>query len=178
MTLDQQISILEKEQSQKEQYLLQREKIVTHIANQEKDLLQHTEQLQEKQTKSIQLQTELEQKDVSKLLDLEAINRKLSQSFYSLEDLINDYQKIKINIKQLQEEEKMINNLYQIFSKELLLIVLEDNLPVLSEVINNFLSQVVDYQINFFLSKSITDKLELEAHIYDDKGERDVKSLS
>jgi len=57
-------------------------------------------------------------------------------------------------------------------------VVLEDSLPTLSEIINSFLSQIVDYQINFFLSKSASDKLELEAKIYDEKWERDVKSLS
>jgi DNA repair exonuclease SbcCD ATPase subunit len=40
------------------------------------------------------------------------------------------------------------------------------------------LAQVVDYQISFWLVKSWSDKLELEAKIYDEKWDRDVKSLS
>ncbi|NOZ44306.1 MAG: hypothetical protein GXP45_04150 [bacterium] len=79
----------------------------------------------------------------------------------------------------LQEKEKKINQLYQIFSKDLLLLALEDSLPTLNDIINSFLAQVVSYQIHFFLErKNNNEKMELQAQIYDEKGERDVKSLS
>jgi DNA repair exonuclease SbcCD ATPase subunit len=71
-----------------------------------------------------------------------------------------------------------LNELYNIFAKELLLMVLQDSLPVLNDIINNYLTQVVDYQIKFALEKTSSDKLELAATIIDEKGEREIKSLS
>jgi hypothetical protein len=44
-------------------------------------------------------------------------------------------------------------------------------------VINSYLSSVADYQISIKL-KEDSEKLELETKIIDDKGEREVKSLS
>ena len=64
-------------------------------------------------------------------------------------------------------EEKQLNQLYQILSKELALIIWQDHLPTLNDIINNFLTQVVDYQISLNLTKTSTDKIELEANIID-----------
>ncbi|MEI7562590.1 MAG: hypothetical protein WCJ39_02500 [bacterium] len=72
----------------------------------------------------------------------------------------------------------MLGELYNIFAKELLLLVLQDSLPVLNEIINNYLTQVVDYQIKFTLEKTASERLELEASIIDERGEREIKSLS
>jgi hypothetical protein len=58
------------------------------------------------------------------------------------------------------------------------LLVLQDSLPVLNDIINNYLTQVVDYQIKLELIKTASDKLELEATITDEKGTREIKSLS
>jgi DNA repair exonuclease SbcCD ATPase subunit len=63
-------------------------------------------------------------------------------------------------------------------SKELALLILQDHLPILNDIINTFLSQVVDYQINLNLVKTSSDRIELEANIIDTKGEREIKSLS
>ena len=58
-----------------------------------------------------------------------------------------------------------------------MLFVLGEYLPVLTEIINSYLSSVTDYQITIQLKES-GEKLELETKIVDDRGERDVKSLS
>ena len=93
----------------------------------------------------------------------------MKEIYRDIDSLVNDYKKLQVEVKKLQEDEKILNDLYNIFSKELLLIVLQDHLPVLNDIINNYLAQVVDYQINFDLNKSSSDKLELEAKIFDDK---------
>jgi DNA repair exonuclease SbcCD ATPase subunit len=111
-------------------------------------------------------------------LELEKVNTKMKESLRDITSLVYEFKDVQIQIKQLQQEEEVVNNLYTIFSKELLLLVLQDHLPVLSDIVNSYLAQVVEYQINFSLHKSSTDKLELLAQIFDDKGERDVKSLS
>ena len=70
-----------------------------------------------------------------------------------------------------------MNVLYSVLSKELLLFILESYLPVLTEIINTYLAQVVDYEISIKLKEN-TDKLELETKVLDSKGEREIKSLS
>jgi len=99
------------------------------------------------------------------------------QTITNLEQLITDATETKHKIKDLQQQEKLLGNLYTILSKELLFLALDEYLPILSEIINSFLIQVVDYQISMKITET-TEKLELEAKIYDEKGEREVKSLS
>ena len=70
-----------------------------------------------------------------------------------------------------------MKSIYQKENKDLLLFVLGEYLPVLTEIINSYLSSVTDYQITIQLNES-KEKLELETKIIDDRGERDVKSLS
>jgi len=93
----------------------------------------------------------------------------MKESYRDINSLVHEFKDVQIQVKQLQQEEEVVNNLYNIFSKELLLLVLQDHLPVLNEIINSYLDQVVEYQINFSLHKSTTDKLELLAQIFDEK---------
>jgi len=67
--------------------------------------------------------------------------------------------------------------LYTVLNRDLLLFVLSEYLPILSEIINSYLSTVVSYILNIRL-KEECEKLELETKILDEKGEREVKSLS
>jgi hypothetical protein len=94
-----------------------------------------------------------------------------------LKALVEDYTKMQVNLKELLEEEKRLNVLYNILNKELLLFVLGSYLPVLTEIINSYLAMVVDYQISIKLKEN-SEKLELETKVVDEKGEREVKSLS
>ncbi|NCO97714.1 hypothetical protein GW864_00825 [bacterium] len=102
-------------------------------------------------------------------MELEKLNTKMKESYRDIDSLVHEFKDVQIQVKQLQQEEEVVNNLYNIFSKELLLLVLQDHLPVLSDIINSYLAQVVEYQISFSLHKSTTDKLELLAQIFDDK---------
>ena len=99
------------------------------------------------------------------------------QTLSGLEQLVQDAMSTKNLVKDLQQQEKLLGNLYIVLSKELLLFALDEYLPVLSEIINSFLTQVVEYQIDMKIVET-TEKLELEAKIFDEKGEREVKSLS
>ena len=67
--------------------------------------------------------------------------------------------------------------MYTVLNRDLLLFVLSEYLPILSEIINSYLSTVVSYILNIHL-KEESEKLELETKILDEKGEREVKSLS
>jgi hypothetical protein len=101
----------------------------------------------------------------------------MKQYYHDIDMLVNEFKEHQLERKKLEEQETILGNLYTIFSKELLLLVLQDHLPVLNDIINNYLSQIVDYQISLQL-RNEADKVELEAKIIDAKGERDTKSLS
>ena len=101
----------------------------------------------------------------------------MDRSFHEIESLINDFKENSIEINKLKQDEIMVKNLHQIFSKELLLFVLEWYLPILTEIINALLAQVVDYTIDIKL-KQKGENLEMDVKIYDEKWERDIKSLS
>lgn len=66
-------------------------------------------------------------------------------------ELLDEYTQQKLRLKSLQEQEKMSNELFTIFSKELLLVVLQEFLPNLEEVMNAHLAQVVDWEVKFVL---------------------------
>ncbi len=110
--------------------------------------------------------------------ETEKINNQCIIIQRDIENMIQEFKVLQREIEILKKQEKQIGNLYNIFSKELLLIVLQDHLPILNDIINNYLSQIVDYQIALKLNKTSSDKLELEANIIDQQGEREIKSLS
>ena len=103
--------------------------------------------------------------------------KEISQYILQLEQLIQDNVSNQNLSKQLQEDEKKLTRLYSILSKEIVLYALDDYLPILSSIINNYLSQCVDYTIQMQIVEN-NDKLELEAKVLDSKWEREVKSLS
>lgn len=94
--------------------------------------------------------------------------------------LLQEFKENQILIKQLKEKEKVLSDLYLVFSKELLLIVVQSNLPQIQDLMNMYLSQVVDYQLIMEIDKksTSTESLELFVTIRDHLGERKVESLS
>lgn len=97
-----------------------------------------------------------------------------------LAQIISDYKASQLEIKQLKEDEKVLTDLYQIFARELLLIVVQKNLPLLQDLMNSYLSQVVDYQLQMEIDKksATNDNIELFVTVIDERGPREVKSLS
>ena len=103
--------------------------------------------------------------------------KQCSQYVMQIEQLIDDNVNNKNMYNKLVEDEKKLGRLHSILSKEIVLFALGDYLPILSDIINEYLSQCVDYRINMSIVEN-NDKLELNASIIDDKWEREVKSLS
>ncbi|MBP6086469.1 hypothetical protein KA478_04825 [Patescibacteria group bacterium] len=103
---------------------------------------------------------------------------KIQQYIDRINDLVAQHKDEQWAIKKLEEREKLLTDLYRIFSKEIMIKVLEDALPFFAEYINNLLAKMVDFTIHFLPKKTATDKLELEISIRDGHGERPAKSLS
>lgn len=97
-----------------------------------------------------------------------------------LKELLEEYTTTMLEVKKLQHKEKMLGDLYTIFSKELLLMVIQSNLPKIQDLMNAYLAQTVDYQLTMEIDKKSarTDNLELFVHISDQHGTRKVESLS
>jgi DNA repair exonuclease SbcCD ATPase subunit len=174
---DQVIMQLETETQKLQNYQQQKTAFQTSLNNLEQQIQKTLDSrkkiLEERET----IDKELQAQELEQLKEqLQTVTRIL-QTIHDIEQLIQDATATKNLVKDLQQQEKLLSNLYTILSKEILLIALDEYLPVLSEIINSFLVQVVDYQITMKITET-AEKLELEAKIYDEKGEREVKSLS
>ena len=115
--------------------------------------------------------------DINKLKNIEKINQNMMENVRDIENLIQEFKNSQLALSKLKQDEKIVKDLYQIFSKELLLFVLEWYLPILTDIINSFLAQVVEYSIDIKLVQK-RDNLEMDVKVYDEKWERDIKSLS
>jgi len=106
--------------------------------------------------------------DSNTTIHLEKNHLAMKQYYHDIDVLVNEFKDHQLERKKLEEQETILGNLYTIFSKELLLLVLQDHLPVLNDIVNSYLSQIVDYQISLQL-RNESDKVELEAKIIDKK---------
>jgi len=103
---------------------------------------------------------------------------KAQQTLTRIHDLVQQHKDAQRELKTLVEKEQLLNDLYRIFSKEIMIKVLEDVLPLFAEYINNLLAKIVHFTVHFQPKKTTSDKLELEITIRDHHGIRPVKSLS
>lgn len=176
--LDKKINELEQESRQREERKTQFQKAITQKESIEKQMNDSIIVIAEKEQERKKLETEKEKIDVNTTARLEKNHLAMQQIYHDIDMLVNEFKEHQLERQKLEEQETILGNLYTIFSKELLLLVLQDHLPVLNDIVNSYLSQIVDYQISLQLNKSDSEKLELEAKIIDEKGIRDTKSLS
>lgn len=176
--IDKNISALEQEIKQGEERKKQLQKAITQKESIEKQLEDVVHTIAEKEQERKKRQTEKEKMDTNITVQLEKYHLTMKQYHHDIDMLIKEFKEHQLERQKLEEQEKIVGNLYTIVSKDLLLIVLQEHLPILNDIINSYLAQIVDYQINLQLNKSDAEKLELEAKIIDTKGERDTKSLS
>lgn len=152
--------------------------------------------LDNKKTLLTQQRIELQTNIVQKTTTLEEIKKAYAVWMYSETDershmfqklhtiliqwteLIATYREKHQKIQLLKDELKRNKQLIAVFSKELMVVALQDFLPSLETVINTFLDEVVTYQIRFLTPESLDDSLKLDIEIHDHRGVRQVKSLS
>ncbi len=175
--LDKHINELEQEAKQIEEWKTQVQKASIQketIEKQTKDLIDNIAK-KEEERKTIAKEKEKIESGTTVILEKNYLAMK--QHYHDIDMLVNEFKQHQLERQKLEEQEKILGNLYTIFSKELLLIVIQEHLPVLNDIINIRLSSIVEYQIKLQLKNS-WDKVELEAKIIDEKGERETKSLS
>lgn len=124
------------------------------------------------------------------------INKNIDNDYIlkNIEKLIIDYEDYKkINITLLVKNEELnnikteksifsskkeiIKDLDQIFSKDLIYIIIKKHIEIIFDIMNIYLSKIVDFEIIFDLKEEEWN-VELEIYINDDKWKREIKSLS
>ena len=176
-SLDKEILALENWAKELENLNNERIKLSQQIENIVSNIWTLDWEIKDLETKKVEQQKVLDTIEIRKYEELDNYNKIMDRSLHEIESLINDFKENSIEINKLKQDEIMVKNLHQIFSKELLLFVLEWYLPILTEIINALLAQVVDYTIDIKL-KQKWENLEMDVKIYDEKWERDIKSLS
>ncbi|MEI6673367.1 MAG: hypothetical protein WCL02_08985 [bacterium] len=175
--LEKKINELEQEAKKVEERKIQIQKETIQKESIEKQIYEYSTIIGEKEQEQKRIEQEKEKIESNKTIQLEKNHLAMKQYYHDIDILIHEFKQHQLERQRLEEQETILGNLYTIFSKELLLLVLQDHLPILNDIVNNYLSQIVDYQINLQLNNN-AEKVELEAKIIDQKGMRDTKSLS
>lgn len=156
------------EQESKNLESYQKEKVAVETSLQH---LEKAQQEQENQIKSLndkiqEIQSEKEKSNSQYLQQQQRGIKQIFQDISQIEQLVEDSVSNQNLMKKLQEDEKKLTRLYSILSKEIVLFALDDYLPILSDIINDYLAQCVDYSIQMHIVEN-NEKLELEAKILD-----------
>jgi len=176
--IEKQISQLEKLSNQIDQYRQELATTAGQIQSLEKQKSQLQSQLEQVQIQIKDLEKQIKEKNENRLLEQKQILEQINQLLAKLLDLIDEYQNAKLQIQALKEKEKIYQNLQNILWKELMIVVLQEFLPLLEQAINALLGRAVDFTISFQPIETKSWKLELEIYVEDDKGIRPIKSLS
>ena len=176
-SIDKQLFQREEESKNLDKYKQDKVAAETSLQHLEKSLQEQDKQIEDLNVKIQWVKSEKEKSNWPKLQQQQNEIKQISQTISQIEQLVEDGVNNKNLTKQLQEDEKKLGRLYSILSKEIVFLALDDYLPVLSDVINNYLSQCVDYTLKMQIDEN-ADKLELNVKVIDSKWEREVKSLS
>ena len=175
--IDKQLFQREEESKNLDKYQQDKVAAETSLQHLEKSLQEQDKQIENLSVKIQWAKSEKEKSNWPKLQQQQTEIKQIFQTISQIGQLVQDSVNNKNLAKQLQEDEKKLGRLYSILSKEIVFLALDDYLPVLSDVINNYLSQCVDYTLKMQIDEN-WDKLELNVKVIDSKGEREVKSLS
>jgi len=81
--------------------------------------------LEEIEKETLKQKNILETFEIEKINKLDNINKNMQENLHDIKNIIDEFKDSQLSIKKLKEDEKVVKDLYQIFSKELLLFVLE-----------------------------------------------------
>jgi chromosome segregation ATPase len=146
----------------------QKEKVAaeTSLQHLEKALQEQENQIKSLNDKIQEIQVEKEKSNSQYLQQQQRDIKQIFQDISQIEQLVEDSVSNQNLMKKLQEDEKKLSRLYSILSREIVLFALDDYLPILSDIINDYLAQCVDYSIQMHIVEN-NEKLELEAKILD-----------
>lgn len=133
------------------------------------------EEINKAQELANELRIKMEEQDVVALRKKEADISELEKTVALYNNIVDEFSANKLEVIDLRAKINRLKTLYDLFSKELVIIVFSDYLKQLEEILNNILSNLVDFTLLF----EPDDKgVNLEIHAVDEKGTRLVQSLS
>ena len=180
--IDKQIFQRETESKNLEKYKQDKIAAETSIQHLEKTLQEYDSQINGLNAKIMWVKHEKENANSLEIQQQQTEIKQIFQYISNIETLIQDNLDNANLVKKLTEEKKKLKNLVDLLSSDVILFALWQYLPALSDIINNYLSQCVDYSIKMDAvekdGKGWNREIELEVKILDSKWEREVKSLS
>ena len=187
LTIEKDYLELQKLKKQKEE-LTEKISLLTEKSNSILKLKTKKEEI-EKQVKTLDLELEKLQKQIKekenefvkfkenfeKALQDEKILSELKKQIWVYNEIIKDYKNSKLKLLELKKKYSLLKDLSNIFWKELVIYVFSDYLKWLEELINFFISDIV----NFTLHIQLDEKWEnLDIFVEDEYWIRPVNSLS
>ena len=176
-SIDKQLFQREEETKNLEKYQQDKVAAETSLQHLEKSFHEQNKQIEDLNVRIEWVKSEKEKSSWTKLLQQQNEIKQIFQIISQVEQLVEDSVNNENMAKQLKEDEKKLGRLYSILSKEIVFLALDDYLPVLSDVINNYLSKKKKKKKKMQIVEN-GDKLELDVKVIDSRWEREVKSLS
>lgn len=167
-SIDKKLLSLEKEKEEAEEWKRKKVELQASLGHYDEAAKSLEKQLEEV---AQELKTKRESANINELDKIEAMlasTAKASKLLEAVSDLVATHKNNMLMIKQLEEKETMLGQLYNIFSKEIMIYVLQQTLPLFADVLNNLLAKVVDYTVSFE-TNTTSDKIELEIKVHDAK---------
>jgi len=151
-------------QGKKQQFEDQKVKLENKINDLKKDL-----QSKESEFEKIKEEYEKSLEEESKLI-------KLKELVWIYNNVLDEYNKNKIELQKVKRRYKILKDLSSIFGKELVIYVFSDYLKSLEDLINSFIWDVVSFRLYIRLDEEKWDKLDI--FVEDNLWQRPVSSLS
>lgn len=117
----------------------------------------------------------IENNNLTNLQEKEQYILKLKENIAYFNNLVDEFNKNKLELIKIKEKYSLLKNLWNIFWRELIIYVFKDYLESLENLINYFLEDVVNFKLFIHLDESWEN---LEIYIKDEKWKREIQSLS
>lgn len=151
--------------------------LATMIEQQQKEVASLQKEYENQQKVYHETQQQLQQYDYKHFTSYMEEAQTIQKALSWLQELLHQYKEQQQQLQTTIHRHQKITTLHKIFSQELVLLVLEQSIPLIQDIMNSFLSQVVDYTISLDIVQT-KSKISLEATIKDHYGQREVDSLS
>jgi len=176
-SIDKQIFEYEKQEKQREECRKEIIKLTAHMQSKQEQKSNMQNQIHATNIKIEELQLQVKQLDYDIYPKCKNNMQHCQKTIDHIQKLVIDNKEQQRKLHDAQEQYKVANDLHKIFSQELVLLVLENSIPALTDIINSFLAQVVEYTIDMIIETD-KDTVSLAIEIIDEKWNREVKSLS
>lgn len=145
------------------------------IEKNKNDILSKNDKIENLRKQIQTLETNTKDKSITQLKEKEDTLLKFKENIWYFNNLVDEFNKNKLELIKIKETYTLLKNLWNIFWKELIIYIFKDYIESLESLINYFLESIVNFRLFIQLDDSWEN---LNIYIKDEKWEREVKSLS